>query len=672
MNRNKRLGCSKSTMFAIGGITALKQHPFFGEMDWTALGELQIPPPIILNIEIPSEIPLELPTTSTKSGNNSTQQDWLKLPYFLEDFTKREISFSMIEETFAPPYEPTASTVMISTTAPHATAVAGTSLPTSMMNQQQECTPNASICTTTTTATGDGEELDEFYEHFDYQQEDSLLTILQTTCHTMGEAHPQYHTPLPSSGSGKFVFHTPRSSIGSNNSNLATAGPAQSSHSQSHSFHATPRAFHGNQLHSSDWEDYAARGSGIPKSLYEQYILDFAAKQQKLAKKKQLRVKQQEKQEIKALEEQAAKALALQIAEEERRVAEEKRIATEKQRKIDAAKAAKAKRKADKLVSKVAFNKRVIEYQDGLSSIQKKLKTVKKKYKDILDLEEKIAIHRAAGTLLFPSSSSSVTKASDAKKGGKEKEKKATPSPVTPATAANCFLLDKDQEKKLGKKGELESEIRELEEEERVWMISNPGSLKCLEDSSDEEDSMTKESSPPATTSSVNTVEAVPKENGKEMTLNSSEQSTITVTKSATVPVSSSSSSASITAATPPATTTTVSAASNTGTTSSDGVWKRAIVLPSTNTTAVTNTTTSSGTTVGKPITTTPTTAAPPPPAASAPAAVPAPKKKNADDAWEIIPSKKIVKQTSGGAAANSSSSGKIIPGMKPSSSNKK
>jgi hypothetical protein len=43
--RNKRLGCAKSTMFSIGGVSALKQHPFFEFMDWFALERLQVTPP---------------------------------------------------------------------------------------------------------------------------------------------------------------------------------------------------------------------------------------------------------------------------------------------------------------------------------------------------------------------------------------------------------------------------------------------------------------------------------------------------------------------------------------------------------------------------------------------------------------------------------------------------
>ncbi|KAJ1442339.1 kinase-like domain-containing protein [Ochromonadaceae sp. CCMP2298] len=43
---NKRLGSAKSTMFSIGGVTALKSHPFFEFLDWHALERLEVSPPL--------------------------------------------------------------------------------------------------------------------------------------------------------------------------------------------------------------------------------------------------------------------------------------------------------------------------------------------------------------------------------------------------------------------------------------------------------------------------------------------------------------------------------------------------------------------------------------------------------------------------------------------------
>ena len=39
---NKRLGAVKTTMFTIGGVTALKQHQFFEDIDWTALARKEV------------------------------------------------------------------------------------------------------------------------------------------------------------------------------------------------------------------------------------------------------------------------------------------------------------------------------------------------------------------------------------------------------------------------------------------------------------------------------------------------------------------------------------------------------------------------------------------------------------------------------------------------------
>lgn len=52
-NVTKRLGATRSTMFKIGGVAAIKQHPFFvghplyTDVDWEALLRLEIPPPIV-------------------------------------------------------------------------------------------------------------------------------------------------------------------------------------------------------------------------------------------------------------------------------------------------------------------------------------------------------------------------------------------------------------------------------------------------------------------------------------------------------------------------------------------------------------------------------------------------------------------------------------------------
>lgn len=43
---NKRLGCSKSTMFHVGGVGLLKSHSYFEGLDWEALFYMELEPPI--------------------------------------------------------------------------------------------------------------------------------------------------------------------------------------------------------------------------------------------------------------------------------------------------------------------------------------------------------------------------------------------------------------------------------------------------------------------------------------------------------------------------------------------------------------------------------------------------------------------------------------------------
>eukprot|EP00903_Cladosiphon_okamuranus_P007664 g7432.t1 len=45
-NVSRRLGAKKTTMFDIGGATAVKQHPFFEGIDWAKLLALQVEPPL--------------------------------------------------------------------------------------------------------------------------------------------------------------------------------------------------------------------------------------------------------------------------------------------------------------------------------------------------------------------------------------------------------------------------------------------------------------------------------------------------------------------------------------------------------------------------------------------------------------------------------------------------
>jgi hypothetical protein len=81
-NVQRRLGATRSTMFEIGGVAALKSHAFFGDLSWTDLLEKKIAPPIPLNITAPDD----------------TQ-------YFYDEFTKQQLSPSLRLDASTPPPE---------------------------------------------------------------------------------------------------------------------------------------------------------------------------------------------------------------------------------------------------------------------------------------------------------------------------------------------------------------------------------------------------------------------------------------------------------------------------------------------------------------------------------------------------------------------------------------
>lgn len=48
---NRRLGSTKSTMFKVGGVAALKQHDFFKELNWQSVFNCELPTPIDLKLD---------------------------------------------------------------------------------------------------------------------------------------------------------------------------------------------------------------------------------------------------------------------------------------------------------------------------------------------------------------------------------------------------------------------------------------------------------------------------------------------------------------------------------------------------------------------------------------------------------------------------------------------
>ncbi|KAF0718431.1 Aste57867_1695 [Aphanomyces stellatus] len=71
-NVDKRLGSGKSTMFKVKGVAAIKQHPFFKNIDWGLLAQRKLVPPVVP----------KLSTTDTQ----------LDTSCFAESFTKMQVS----------------------------------------------------------------------------------------------------------------------------------------------------------------------------------------------------------------------------------------------------------------------------------------------------------------------------------------------------------------------------------------------------------------------------------------------------------------------------------------------------------------------------------------------------------------------------------------------------
>ena len=86
---NKRLGCSKTTMFSIGGVGALKQHAFFDGLSWDLLLKLQIDPPIIVS--------------HGSGGPDECSSN------FHEGFTSRPLSPSILEDSVCTPQSKSAA-----------------------------------------------------------------------------------------------------------------------------------------------------------------------------------------------------------------------------------------------------------------------------------------------------------------------------------------------------------------------------------------------------------------------------------------------------------------------------------------------------------------------------------------------------------------------------------
>jgi p70 ribosomal S6 kinase len=106
----RRLGCTKGTMFSIGGIAMLRQHSFFEGLDWVALEQLKLTPPIdLLNQKYPSQLNGPKGTASpqvsqaTKNANEEVDDVTTEVDtrFFSEEFTTQVLSPSLLEDTFS-------------------------------------------------------------------------------------------------------------------------------------------------------------------------------------------------------------------------------------------------------------------------------------------------------------------------------------------------------------------------------------------------------------------------------------------------------------------------------------------------------------------------------------------------------------------------------------------
>lgn len=93
---NKRLGAVRSNMFSIGGVSSLKAHAFFADLDWHAVLACTYEPPIK---PVPSD-PLMKTDGDAVQGLTAN---------FHEGFTGQCLSPSVIEETYGTPFSTNAS-----------------------------------------------------------------------------------------------------------------------------------------------------------------------------------------------------------------------------------------------------------------------------------------------------------------------------------------------------------------------------------------------------------------------------------------------------------------------------------------------------------------------------------------------------------------------------------
>lgn len=85
-------------MFNIGGVAALKQHPFFSSIDWVALGNLELTPPIDLSVKYVPVVVTNAKKKAAKEDQNLHRPP-VDTSNFDLDFTRQAISYELIEDS---------------------------------------------------------------------------------------------------------------------------------------------------------------------------------------------------------------------------------------------------------------------------------------------------------------------------------------------------------------------------------------------------------------------------------------------------------------------------------------------------------------------------------------------------------------------------------------------
>jgi p70 ribosomal S6 kinase len=341
---NKRLGCAKSTMFSIGGITALKQHDFFAGLNWIALGNLQITPPIDLK---KTDYSGQLPNKNNNKDTNKKPQPQPQQPERVAvnnnnlSSTEAEKNRKLSEEKDEQEQERRLSDEKNES----ATSIA---VPVAF---QRENNTNETFLDPDNSKTTDSEDFVSSLKYFDSEFTRQVLSRSLVE-DTLTPVTTGCHTPVLLKGGG------------------GTDSPLVADEEQQ------------------TGEDPFKNFEYIDESVtYSQQQIDefeslFKAKQQKAAKKKQFQMKKEEKQ-LQEDEKKRKEQEELQKKLKQEQVEREKQLETEN-----------FLREKEKTLKQLAAERLTLlseneKSQELLSSHQKKGKGIKKKLRDIQELKER-------------------------------------------------------------------------------------------------------------------------------------------------------------------------------------------------------------------------------------------------------------------------------------------